>query len=148
MSIRFTTNESRHEHVLAHLSMVDTTFIPPLSQRVSLNDYAAKLFACSVREEAWLDDVLVGLVAFYCNEAARGTFISNVSVLPDRQGTGLGTRLLRQALDRARAMGMHRVNLVLHPDNAVAMALYTRHGFKPDAMDSTQLSMTLELPTS
>jgi putative acetyltransferase len=53
-----------------------------------------------------------------------------MSIRDDWQGRGIGTALMRTALDRAdRWMGVLRVELTVFTDNAAAIALYRRHGF-------------------
>ncbi len=145
MSVRLAANESTCAQVLTHLRAADAQFVPPLSQRVDLAAYAAKLCAHAERDEAWQDAALVGLVATYCNDSAAGAYISNVSVLTSHRGQGLGDALVRQALRRARERRFPCVSLHLHPDNRAALALYLRHGFALDASDGEQLTMTLTL---
>lgn len=52
-----------------------------------------------------------------------------MSVHEDYQGMGLGTRLMRAAIDHADADAAKRVELTVYTDNTRALALYTRHGF-------------------
>lgn len=131
--------------LLAHLHAADARFVPPLSQRVRLPDYAAKLATQALREEAWADGALVGLIAWYGNDAEAGGYISNVSVLDGWRGQGLADRLLQSCVARAREGGLPRLSLHLHPDNAPALALYRRHGFVPGPLQDAQLTMTLPL---
>lgn len=49
-----------------------------------------------------------------------------VGVLPDRQGKGVGSALIRDALDRCAAAGHRIVVLLGHPD------YYPRFGFSPE----------------
>jgi ribosomal protein S18 acetylase RimI-like enzyme len=48
---------------------------------------------------------------------------------PDYRGRGLGERLIRAALDAARAAGFERIELSVYGRNARAAALYRRVGF-------------------
>jgi len=62
-----------------------------------------------------------------------------MGLLPAWRGRGLGERLIRQALDAARAFGLLRVELSVRADNTRATALYRKVGFgmeglKRDAM--------------
>jgi putative acetyltransferase len=53
-----------------------------------------------------------------------------MSVRDDWQGRGIGTAMMRAALERAdRWMGVLRIELTVFTDNAAAIALYRRHGF-------------------
>ena len=49
----------------------------------------------------------------------------------DCWGRGLGTRLLRAAVETARGMGFVQLELGVFADNARALSLYEREGFHP-----------------
>lgn len=119
--------------LLAHLRAADTSFAPPLSTRIDLAAYADKLAAHARRVEAWQDDVLVGLIAMYANDAAQGGFITNVSVLPGHQGQGIAGKLLTRTLALAAELDLPRLRLEVYADNMAALALYRRHGFSAEA---------------
>jgi RimJ/RimL family protein N-acetyltransferase len=46
------------------------------------------------------------------------------------RGRGIGSALLAEAVDQARAAGAHKVSLQVWPHNAAAIALYERFGFQ------------------
>ncbi len=84
----------------------------------------------------------------------RGTL--GMGLLAPYRGQGLGERLLRACLDKARAKGLTRIELEARADNAAAIRLYermgfthearTRHALRFDAMyyDAVQMSLLLE----
>lgn len=145
MIVRLTSNESNSDEVLRHLRAADAEFMPPLSQRVELREYADKLCEQAERDEAWSGTELVALVATYCNDRKRGAYISNVSVLRAFRGQGLGDALVRQAMERAREKRLPMITLHLHADNRAALALYQRHRFAIGAREGDQLKMYLNL---
>ena len=53
----------------------------------------------------------------------------NISVAARRQGEGIGARLLRWVMDRARRAGARRLLLEVRPSNASALRLYEHFGF-------------------
>jgi ribosomal protein S18 acetylase RimI-like enzyme len=55
--------------------------------------------------------------------------IDNVAVSPAAQGRGLGTRLLVEAEQQARALGLKLLRLYTHAMMASNIALYRRAGF-------------------
>ena len=55
--------------------------------------------------------------------------VKDLAVHPGRQGNGLGTLLLWQALGRLRAGDARAVKLEVRETNARAIGLYRRHGF-------------------
>ena len=52
-----------------------------------------------------------------------------MGLLPDYRGKGIGMRLLRAAIDEARAAGFERIELTVYGRNAPAAALYRKAGF-------------------
>jgi len=57
--------------------------------------------------------------------------VADLSVYVDRawRGHGVGRALLGAVIERARAIGYHKLVLAAFPDNAAGMALYARMGF-------------------
>lgn len=131
------------------LRRCDTSFVPPLSHRVDLAGYAAKLAAHARLLEAWEGGDLAGLVAIYCNDKPDGiAFVSNVSVAPTHTRRGIAGRLLDEALALARAEGMREARLEVGNMNAAAIALYRKHGFAQDEAQGGMLRMSLPLTTT
>ena len=57
--------------------------------------------------------------------------IESVHVHPDHRGTGVGTTLVRAAIDRARDLGCYRVQLTSNGRRPDALRFYERLGFTP-----------------
>ena len=53
-----------------------------------------------------------------------------MAVSPDHQGHGTGRRLITAALDRARELGAHRIDLESNAQLASAVHLYEAFGFR------------------
>jgi L-amino acid N-acyltransferase YncA len=53
----------------------------------------------------------------------------SVYVERERRGQGIGRQLLDRLVDRARAIGFHKMVLAAMPYNAAGIALYSRVGF-------------------
>ncbi|WP_191969969.1 GNAT family N-acetyltransferase [Methylobacterium planeticum] len=145
MEPRYDRNRSRVADVHAHLLLCEGSFSPPLGDRVSIDDYAAKLVARAGRFEAWAGSDLIGLVAIYCNAPDRqDAFVTNVSVVPHRVREGIGLRLLGDATTYVRSLAFRR--LVLSVDrSAGALGLYHRSGFQAEASDGETMRMVLGL---
>jgi ribosomal protein S18 acetylase RimI-like enzyme len=56
--------------------------------------------------------------------------IAMIFVAPESWGEGIGGRVLVGVLDEARSRGYERAQLWTHADNARALRLYERHGFR------------------
>jgi len=64
--------------------------------------------------------------------AHRG--VLGMGVHPDYRGLGLGRRLLAACIDKAWRQGLVRIELEARADNEAALALYTRAGFRHEAL--------------
>jgi ribosomal protein S18 acetylase RimI-like enzyme len=65
------------------------------------------------------------------DETSAGEFyLDTVSVLPSKQGLGIGTSLIKAFIDRARLLEHKRVGLLVDRENPEAMKLYERIGFE------------------
>jgi ribosomal protein S18 acetylase RimI-like enzyme len=129
-SVKYRLNKASEAEIAEHLLRCDADFVPPLSGRVEITDYAKKIASKAARFEAWSDDRLVGLVAVYCNDLEkRIAYITSVSVSRESMGRGIGESMMRQCIARVKALGMHQVSLEVASDNMPAIGLYEKSGF-------------------
>jgi GNAT superfamily N-acetyltransferase len=56
--------------------------------------------------------------------------VENLAVLPEAQGTGIGSRLLRHAEDEARRRGVRELRLYTHELMTENQAYYPRRGYR------------------
>lgn len=137
-------NTASVQEIASHLREADRSFIPPLSDRIDIDCYAAKLFDVGTRHEAWVGPRLVGLVAGYLNDCELG-FISNVSVAPGLERRGVGARLVAAFIADAGAAGIKRLRLEVHSGNIAASQLYRAAGFSREDHGGDLVTMSLEL---
>ena len=129
-AVEVTRNAAHHDVLVAHLSRCDPDFVPRLSIRVTIDEYATKLEQSADRFEAWVADQLVGVVAMYCNDPSlTEAFVTSVSVDPVARHQGVASLLLDHALEHAAGLGFGRAALEVDGSNGPAMALYSRAGF-------------------
>ena len=57
-------------------------------------------------------------------------YVSNLAVLPEHWGRGIGRSLLARAEEKARAAGLAACSLVVEMDNVRARGLYERTGYR------------------
>ena len=62
--------------------------------------------------------------------AGHGVADLGMAVAAAWRGRGIGSALLAEGIDRARAAGAHKVTLQVWPHNSAAIALYERFGFQ------------------
>jgi ribosomal protein S18 acetylase RimI-like enzyme len=145
MAARLARDEATAAQIADHLRRCEANFVPPLGDRVNVDEYAAKIAARATRYEAWADGTLVGLVAVYRNDPAREVaFVTSVSVVREQQGRGVAAALLASAIDDARREGFERMALEVGGTNAAAERLYSNAGFTLTGEEGT-VRMDLEL---
>ena len=65
------------------------------------------------------------------SEAGAGEYyVSNIAVLPEFQGRGIGSALLRYADHMARTRRLKKCSLIVSMQNDEARRLYERHGYR------------------
>lgn len=144
--ISLSLNQSAFDDVLAHLRTCDTTFVPPLSERVELASYAQKLVAHATRVEAWRGKELVGLLALYEGaDAGASAYVTNVSVLPTLRSKRIASLLIAKYQYELSDMGIKILKLHVDSGNLAALRLYHRMGFVEEAGDGARISMTFQL---
>ena len=79
-------------------------------------------------------------------EGGKAAWLEDLVVRPDHRDKGLGTRLLRAAIDWARKDGLTRITLLTDADNAHARRLYLRLGFAGSAMQPLRLHLARTSP--
>lgn len=134
------------DEIAQHLSLCDRDFVPPLSGRVEIEDYAKKIVNFATRFEAWSAGTLVGLVAVYCNDMkTRIAHITSVSVLREWSGQGIAIHLMGLCIQHAGACGMNRIRLEVNGDNASAIGLYEKLGFIAGEANASSIIMDLHM---
>jgi len=124
----------------------DVNFVPQLSGRVDLNEYGAKIFNNAIRFEAWSGDILIGLIAVYCNDLQhRRAYVTTVSVLTDSMGKGVASRLMSECIAYVTALDFQCLELEVNQHNRDAISLYEKKGFVTDQVDGSSITMRLEI---
>ena len=146
MTLTYKTQTVSRELILSHLQACDHSFVPPLSSRVNLIDYANRLFEKSTSFEAWAGNILVGLLNAYLNDMEnRIGFITNVSILEEFTRRGVASTLLKMCLEYASQYNFNRIWLEVAQANGPAIKLYSRAGFKVFAESGSNLLMEHEI---
>ena len=92
-----------------------------------LEDYAA-LINSDVVYVATRDGRLVGLIVMWPKE--DHLYIDNIAVLPEEQGTGVGSALLAHADREAQRGGFSEIRLYTHAKMTENIQYYPRKGFR------------------
>lgn len=92
------------------------------------------------------DSRVVGMVSLLYTVStalgARVALLEDMVVSPEARGSGVGSRLLEQAIQSARRNGCKRITLLTDRANESAQRFYQRHGFGFSAMIPLRLSLS------
>lgn len=122
---------SEEKRIYDFLSIMDEFFIPTLSDRVNLTDYANKVARQAINIFLVHDGVDVAHAAFYCNdEKDHNAYISSIGVLPRFHGSGVADCLLQEVSDRCLSERMLSLRLEVNDFNYKAVRFYEKHGFR------------------
>ena len=144
--VEFCLNQATAAEIARHLSRCDSDFVPALSDRIDISDYAHKITEKAVRFEAWATAEVVGLVAVYCNDIERrAAYVTSVSVLRKWQGAGLASQLFERCIEYVTEMGFKCIELEVDCGNPNALRLYGRKGFEIDAVNKWVAIMRLKI---
>ena len=145
----FRTNTASKEEIFLHLEECKNNFIPPLDQTVDLSEYAKKIADRSITFEAWINNTLAGLVAAYFNDAENHSgYITNVSVLGNCKGKGIGYELMRRCIEFAIQNCFNQIKLEVAENNDNAIQLYKKLNFVIFEKKDKKIGMILDLRKS
>lgn len=132
------------EDVSAHLNRCDNDFVQNLTAKTDITAYCEKIVLHAHCFEAWHEITLVGLVAAYFDSKIKNGFITNVSVIPEFQRSGLGSQLLTQCISELQKAGAVRIRLEVDQHNHTAQRLYYKYGFSTVATEGSIVTLMLQ----
>lgn len=115
-----------------HMLAADIDRIVAAEQRIYPFPWTAGNFSDSLAagHQGWICHDAFGMVGYAVMMfVIDEVHLLNISIVPERQGHGLGAALLGFLMDQARAAGIQRMFLEVRPSNAAGRALYRRSGF-------------------
>lgn len=117
--------------ILAVLEKSDERLLADLRARSDLEHYARKWSTFAEVLFVERADGDLGLCACYLNDPAKMTgFITHLSVVPEFQGSRIGSMLVQQTFSMARERGFSDLRLEVSPANKRAIVFYERLGFR------------------
>lgn len=122
--IEYQINQSSYDDIYAHLIACDVYFIPRLSEKVAIDIYSKKIIDNAIRMEAWENNVLIGLIAFYSNKENSFAYITNVSVLNEFKGIGIAKKLMQETINEVQKIKFKTIRLEVNKSNSKAINLY------------------------
>ena len=118
------------EKIEIFLSEVDKLFPTPLSHKQNLKEYATKLTENADIFVSCENEKIIALVAGYITNSVDDTvYISVVATLPESQGKGLASKLVKDFICSAKKNNKNAVHLYTDVTNKTAIHLYEKIGF-------------------
>lgn len=121
-----------------HLLQLGDDFIDNLEKKVDREIYAAKLSEFSQMNAIFVDQDLVGLIAYYKNDEKNLIFISHVGVIPIWQNNGFASKLVNSVI--TESLGF-TIQLEVFEENLFARKLYESLDFKISGIFESKLTM-------
>ncbi len=124
----------------------DDDFIPKLSSRVNIVEYCNKLFKKSKIISLHKGEMVVGILAIYCNDTfAKEAYISSICLLKDFRGLGYSSILMEKAIKIAKEKNFKFIKLEVGKNNEPAINLYKKFGYKKTDEKSETIIMVYEI---
>lgn len=140
------SDTANEEDIYKHLMSCQNQFIPPLSNTVNVSEYSKKIKKLATTIEAWDKEILVGLVAVYCNDfSKKNAFITNVSVMPKYTGMGIAINLMNTTVAHVKTFNFESISLEVNKNNINALMLYKKCNFETDNNFEDIIKMKLTL---
>lgn len=138
-------NENKECFELIRLEVAnDSSFIPYRDNE--LDHYIAKLDKLAFFEKFYIEDALVGFIAYYCNDTVnKQAFISLVLINPKYRGRGISKELMHRTLSSIEKKGFLECSLEVNKKNKKAIKLYESTGFNIKSQTDTVRLMTKRL---
>lgn len=134
----------------SRLATADLEPVSVESRRDWFSRHSPDRYPLMVHEECGSVVAWVGFKSFYDRPAYRHTAEISIYIAPEYQGGGLGRRLLDEALETARAVGLKTILAYVFSHNRASIALLERAGFDtwgtlPDVteMEGREYSVTI-----
>lgn len=143
--ITYKINQATSNDILNHLRNCNDYFIPPLNQKVDVDNYSHKIFENADTFEAWSENELVGLIAAYCNDIKKRAFITNVSVTEKFSNRGVASKLLEICIKHIESKQFKEILLEVNKRSEKARSLYNKLNFREISLDDEFILMRYEI---
>jgi RimJ/RimL family protein N-acetyltransferase len=133
VTLRFLTPEDKENILMMFSSMADDTLrwsLPPYDEKWI--DRTLSMIEILIPLIAVHEDRIVGSCTIAKSRHARRKGVGDIGIFihEDFHNIGLGTALMKCALDLARKQGLHRIWLEVVEENKSALHLYEKIGFE------------------
>lgn len=142
MNINYKKNISSLAAIKLHLEKASASFRPRLDSYVDIGVYSKKIFNKTERIEAIdLNNNILGLIAYYINNGK--VFITNYSVIPEIQNTGVGRGLF--TFFKNQLENVNNIELEVYSVSSNAIKFYKHLGFYPLSDNGGKITMGMKI---
>lgn len=117
------------DNVVEILTQYDSYFIPKISERNNLIEYAEKLASNATFIIAKKFNIIVGFAAFYFNPAPKSSYLTLIAVNKDFQGMEIGKSLINELILFCRTNNSAGILLEMRANDSKLINFYTKLGF-------------------
>ena len=136
-----TRKNLEEEEVLTLLYSLDSSFASQLQEKVNLEEYSRKLSANAFFEVARLENIIVGVIAFYINVETSNLYVPYVCVHSAYRHKGIADMLMTDLCHYADSRNVE-ISLEVRKCNRGAIRLYEKFGFQTVGDNGIKLYMT------
>lgn len=112
------------------LNKVDSQFSVPLSQKQDLPEFAYKLYnKATICVDTNVTDIVAMVAGYTDNLTDNIAYISIVATLPEYQGNGLASKLIKQFINICKEKNIEAIHLYTDSSNNIAIKMYKQLGF-------------------
>lgn len=145
VDIQMVVPPSEKNRIEKQLWELDSVFIPPLTDRVNISEYAEKLankaqivYACENGKDC-------GHCAFYVNAQESIAFITSIAIEPTYQRRSIGKKLLECVKGYCFERGVDCVRLEVNRTNNDAIQFYQSMKFVKNVCNGEWIEMVCDL---
>ena len=136
MLIEITASQINMHQIEAYFSKLSQEFLTDLKSQVEIEKYLIKIEKLSNHIVAFEEIKIVGTLFYYSND--QTCFITHISVLPEYERLGIGSRIFNKLLETAKN---ENIELEVHPNNQKAIKFYQKLGFLFTSSENSNLRM-------
>ncbi len=127
--IDYKINSIDLDSLIEYLLSRDFDFIPPLSARLDISEFAEKLYRFATIYSAHAARI-IGISAIYANNfETYEAYITNISIHPEYYGTGLAKNFMNFCLNDLKEKKFKSVKLEVNRENVRAITFYRKFDF-------------------
>lgn len=119
----------KEEQIANYLRACDKEFIPTLSKRIDIREYARKISENAQIYGVLMNNEICGLCAIYLNNQVEG-YITSFNIKRKYQNQGYGKLLMQHVMNEAKQQSYKTITLEVDIDNYKAIAFYKKNSFK------------------